>query len=116
MSAVRLFTDEDVYSAVALAMCRAGYDAISSPTSGRLNVSDESQLEWAASEGRVLVTFNVGHFAALHATWLRQGRQHAGLVLSSQRPIGDTVRRLLHLSNMLTADLMVNRLEYLGDW
>ena len=25
--------------------------------------SDESQLEWAAAEGRVLITFNVAHFA-----------------------------------------------------
>src|SRR5206468_1368772 len=98
MSTPRFFTDEDIYGAVAVALSRAGFDAVSTPETGRLGTSDESQLDWAAGEGRVLVTFNVAHFARLHTTWLRQGRHHAGIVVSSQRPIGDVLRRLLHLA------------------
>ena len=64
------------------------------------------QFEWASAEGRVLVTFNVAHFAELHANWVRQGRHHAGIIVSSQRPIGDMVRRLLHLSSTLDAESM----------
>jgi len=116
MNPLRFFTDEDVYGAVATALCRSGVDAVCTPATGRRGQSDESQLSWAASEGRVLVTFNVGHFAELHATWLRQGRHHAGIVVSSQRAIGDTVRRLLHLAGALDADAMRDRLEFLGDW
>src|SRR4030042_6474537 len=97
MSAIRFCTDEDVYAATVVALRRAGLDAISTPESGRLGQSDEGQLDWAATEGRVLVAFNVGHFAALHAAWLRHDRHHAGIVLSSQSPLGDLVRRLLHL-------------------
>ena len=78
--------------------------------------SDESQLQRASTEGRVIVTFNVAHFARLHATWLRQGRHHAGIVVSSQRPIGDVIRRLLHLSGSLDAESMGDRLEFLSDW
>jgi len=39
-----------------------------------------------------------------------------GIVVSSQRPIGDVVRRLLHLSGELDAESMRDRLEFLGDW
>ncbi len=116
MTAIRFFTDEDVYGAIATALRRTKIDVCSTPEVGRRKQSDESQLEWASVEGRVLVTFNVAHFAELHATWLRQGRHHAGIVVSSQRPIGDTVRRLLHLSAELNAESMRDRLEFLGRW
>jgi hypothetical protein len=116
MSAIGFFTDEDVYGAVATALRRAGVDAISTPETGRRGQSDESQLAWAAAEGRVLITFNVAHFAELHAIWMRHGRRHAGIVVSGQRPIGDMVRRLLHLADTLDADSMGDRLEFLGDW
>ena len=116
MSALRFFTDEDVYGAVAPALRRAGVDAVSTPETGRRGESDESQIEWAAAEGRTLVTFNAAHFAELHAIWMRRGQRHAGIVVSSQRPIGDMVRRLLHLANTLDAGSMGDRLEFLGDW
>jgi hypothetical protein len=44
------------------------------------------------------------------------GRHHAGIVVSSQRPIGDMLRRLLRLANTLNATAMQDRLEFLGDW
>jgi hypothetical protein len=116
MAAIRYFTDEDVYGAVATALRRAGVDACATPEVGRRGQSDESQLEWASAQGRVLVTFNVAHFADLHATRLRQGRRHTGVVVSSQRPIGDMVRRLRHLSGERDAESMCDRLEFLGDW
>jgi hypothetical protein len=116
MAAIRFFTDEDIYGAIAAALHRARIDVCSTPELGRRGQSDESQLEWASAEGRVFFTFNVAHFAELHATWLRQGRHHAGIVVSSQRPIGDAVRRLLHLSGELDAESMRDRLEFLSWW
>lgn len=116
MNAPRFFTDEDVYAAVAVGLRKAGFDAVSTPEMRRTGESDESQLDWAASEGRVLVTFNVAHFAALHTSHLRQGKHHAGVVVSSQRRIGDVLRRLIHLAGTLEADALQDRLEYLGDW
>lgn len=116
MSAPRFFTDEDVYSGVAAGLRKAGLDAISTPEAGRLGESDESQLAWAAQEGRVLVTFNVGHFAELHAAWIESGRRHAGIAVSSQRPLGDTLRRLLRVAAKIDAVSFEGRLEYLGDW
>ncbi|MEO8496815.1 MAG: hypothetical protein ABI614_17230 [Planctomycetota bacterium] len=68
------------------------------------------------SEGRVLVTFNVAHFVRLHSARLSANQHHVGIVVSSQRPIGDTLRRLLALAGALEAEAMRDRLEYLGDW
>jgi hypothetical protein len=116
MSAAKFFTDEDIYAAVAPALRKAGLDALSTPEAGRLAEADELQLAWAASEGRALVTFNVAHFAALHASWVKTGRHHAGIVVSSQRTLGDVVRRLLRLANTLDAEALCDRIEFLGDW
>jgi hypothetical protein len=110
------FTDEDVYAAVAPALRKDGVNAVSTPEAGRLGETDEAQLVWAAGQGRVLVTFNVAHFAALHTAWIRQGRHHAGIVVSSQRLVGDVVRRLLRLSRAKDAPALCDQLEFLGDW
>lgn len=116
MSAVKFFTDEDVYGAVAAALRKAGFDAVSTPVAGRLGQSDEDHLMWATGEARVFITFNVGHFAAMHRIWMQQGRHHAGIVVSSQRAVGDLLRRLLHLASTLDSDAMRDRLEFLSDW
>ena len=113
---MRLFMDEDVYGAVALALRRAGIDAVSTTEAGRGGQPDESQLEWAAGQNRALFTFNVGHFAALHGLWIAGGRHHAGVIVSSQRPIGDVVRRLQRLIGARDAESMRDCLEFLGDW
>ncbi|MFM8252567.1 MAG: DUF5615 family PIN-like protein [Planctomycetota bacterium] len=110
------FTDEDVYAAVAVGLRKAGVNAVSTPEAGRLGESDESQLAFAATAGRVLLTFNVADFAVLHASWLLKGGHHAGIVVSSQRSIGDMLRRLMHLANTLNAEALWDRLEFLGDW
>ncbi|MBS0211051.1 MAG: DUF5615 family PIN-like protein [Planctomycetes bacterium] len=116
MSAIKFFTDEDVYGAIAVALRRAGFDAISTSEARRLGTSDADQLDWATNEGRVLVTFNVADFAQLHADWLARGQHHAGIAVSSQRHIGDLARRLLHFGNTVAAEAMIDRLEFLGDW
>jgi hypothetical protein len=116
MSAPRFFTDEDIYAAVAAALRKREIDATSTSEADRFSQSDEAQLVYATSEGRVLVTFNVAHFASLHAAWMEHGKHHAGIVVSSQRPIGDVLRRLLRLAGTLDADSLKDRLEFLGDW
>jgi len=116
MTPIRFFTDEDVYGAIAPALRAAGFDAVSTPEAGRLGESDESQLHWSTQERRVLVSFNVAHFADCHSRWLQVGQHHAGIIVSTQRTIGDLLRRLLHLGTTLDGDAMRDRLEFLSDW
>lgn len=46
---------------------------------------DEDLLAHATMQQRVLVTANVGDFAAIATQWRAAGRQHAGLVYVSSR-------------------------------
>lgn len=116
MSAPRFLTDEDVFADIAVGLRDRGFDAVSVPEAGRLSEDDLSQLQWAADQNRIVVTFNVGDFVRLHGEWLRSGQSHAGLVVSEQRPLGETLRRLLNLATSLSAEQMRDRLEFLTNW
>ena len=116
MKSLQGLTDEDVHRAVAVRLCASGYDAMTTPEVNRLGESDESQLAWAAQDSRVLLSFNVSDFARLHNDWIREGRHHCGIVVSAQRPIGDVVRRLLHLAHVMDREQMCDRLEFLTNW
>ena len=78
---------------------------------------DEEQLAWASANGRALYSFNRSDSCRLHKTWLQVERSHGGIILSRQDlGVGEHMRRLLRLMNRLTAEEMVNRLEFLSDW
>lgn len=116
MTPIRFFTDEDIYGSVAPRLREFGFEAVSTPEADRLGKADEAQLEWATQEGRVLLTFNVADFARLHDEWLSHSRHHAGIIVSSQRPIGDMLRRIFALSSSLGTEEMRDRLEFLSNW
>jgi hypothetical protein len=94
----------------------SGFDAVSATEAGRLSEPDPTHLEWCHKHGRAIATFNTRDFCALHKDWLVAGKRHAGIIVSDQRPIGDLMHRVLRLARTLTAEEMVDRLEYLSDW
>jgi hypothetical protein len=116
VSQIRFFTDEDVQGAIAVQLRANSYDALSTVEAGRLGSDDEPQLSWAAQQGRVLVSYNVGDFARIHGKWVAAGKSHCGVIVSVQRTISDSLRRLLHLATTLSAEDVEDRLEYLSDW
>jgi hypothetical protein len=116
MSQIRFVTDEDIHGAIAVQLRAARFDAVSTPEVGRRGSTDHGQLTWAALEGRTLVTFNVSDFARLHREWMTFGRHHAGIVVSSQRPLGDLLRRLITLGRALSREDVRDRLEFLSNW
>ena len=89
----RLFVDEDVHGLLASALRKRGHDAIHAGEKQRRGASDENQLVFAAEGRRCLVTFNVGDFVQLHNRWVTEGREHAGIIVSKQLPIGESLRR-----------------------
>ncbi|MPY92417.1 MAG: hypothetical protein GEV08_04905 [Acidimicrobiia bacterium] len=81
MSASRLLLDEMLSSKIAEQLRGRGHDAVAVTEQADLvSLPDEVLLAVAAAERRVLVTLNIGDFAALDAAWAAQGREHAGLV------------------------------------
>lgn len=93
--------DEDISYRVAEGLRQRGVDAISVHEADRANrsLSDEDQLAFAASAGRVLVTYNRADYQVLDAAWRMQGRTHSGILWCAERSIprraiGDLVRAL----------------------
>ena len=116
VSKVRLYVDEDAEeSSVVEGLRFRGIDVLTTLEAGRCSSTDAKQRAFATEGGRVIFTFNVGHFAALHSEWLTQGNDHSGIaVLPEQRvSIGEKIRRLARLVGSITAEQMVNRMEYL---
>jgi hypothetical protein len=76
-----------------------------------LTKTDGEQLEFAAAQGRCIVSFNVRDFRMLSEEWARTGRQHAGIVVTNhvgRNAFGSLMRRILDLVNRICADEMRN--------
>ena len=117
--AICLYLDEDSMNhSLEAALRSQGVDVLTALQAGMIKASDEEQLEYAAAAGRAIYSFNVGDFYQLHGEFLAGGRSHRGIILSQQQQfsIGEQMRRLLNLIAALTADEMVNRVEFLGEW
>ena len=85
---------------------------------GRLSLSDEDQLAWAAQQGRVVYSFNVGDFHYLHSTFLAEERSHSGIILASQQrySIREQLRGLSKLISGKSAEEMTNQLIFLSGY
>jgi Domain of unknown function (DUF5615) len=110
---IRLYLDEDVHKRVASALRLRHFDVISAHDLQRWGLSDEEQLTCAAAEGRALLTYNTSDFVRIHLGWLQRGQEHAGIIVSDQLAIGETIHRLLNLLNRITADELRNQLRWL---
>lgn len=110
---VHLYLDEDVHKRVAAALRLRRFDVVSAHEVGNFGLTDEEQLSYAAAERRAIFTFNTPDYIQLHREWMQGNKEHHGIIVSDQLPIGETVRRLLNLLNHVTADEMRNEIRWL---
>lgn len=114
---VRLYLDEDTISRSLIKALRArNVDIVSAHEVGFVSVADEAHLAYATEMERTVFTFNTRDFVQLHGVWLREGRRHAGIIVSDQVHVGQIVRRLLKLLDDRSAQEMENWLEFLSNW
>ena len=93
---IRLYVDEDAMAQALVRGLRAcGVDVTTVLDAGMTEQDDRAQLEHATQRGRVLYTFNVGHFCRLHAQYMAQGKNHAGIIVVFRRryAVGEQLRR-----------------------
>ncbi len=116
MSDVRLYVDEDAgEDAVVKGLRTRGIDVLTTVEANCLGASDAEQLATAIGLRRTIYTFNVGDFARLHSEHLEQGIEHTGIVvIPDQRcSAGEKIRRVTKFLKSVTAEAMLNRMEYL---
>ena len=92
-----------------------GVDVVTVNEAGLTGVDDDKVLARAATDGRRFYTFNTGHFCRLHGEYLRQGLEHAGIIVVPRQrySVGEQLRRLFQLMTTKTAERMKNHLEFL---
>lgn len=110
---IKVLIDEDTHLALAKALQRRGYDAVHVREVKRLGLDDLSQLEFAVAERRCLVTFNVGEFVEWHGKFVSSGREHFGIIVSVQKPVGRMLREMLAFLQSHSAEEVQSQLFFL---
>ena len=106
---VRFYADEHVPKAVVNGLRQRGVNALTVAEPGMLGASDEEHLAFVRREERVLSTQDAD-FLRLHSS----GTKHAGLVYAPpQSSVGETIRGLLFIHELLTPQEMKGHVEFL---
>ncbi len=83
---IRLYVDEDAMDADLVDALRTrGVDLQTASEAGMIEREDHEHLAYATAQGRVVYSFNRGHFCRLHAEVLARGESHAGVVVCRQQ-------------------------------
>lgn len=113
---IRLYLDEDVPEAIAMALRLRGYDVITVKEASNKGLTDLDQIQYATSEERVLFTHNIADFCKIHSGYINKGYEHNGLIVSRQLPIGVIVKALLRLLSSVNYGKIRNNIIWLSDW
>lgn len=107
---IRFHLDENVDPRVAAGLRLLGVDVTTTVDAGLLSASDDEQLDYIVREGRVIGTQDTD-FLRLHSA----GRAHPGIAFypAGGRSVGDVIRGLRLIWELLDPTDMANQVEYL---
>jgi hypothetical protein len=102
--------DENCSQAIAAGLRRRGIDVTTTPEVGLLGATDEDQLAFCLSQGRVIFSYD-DDLLRLAASRI----EHAGVVYCQQRKrsIGDIVRGLVLIWERLDPPDMAGQMKFL---
>jgi predicted nuclease of predicted toxin-antitoxin system len=107
---IRFHLDENCHRAVVEGLWRRGIDVTTTPESGLVSATDEQQLAYCSSQGRVLFTQD-RDFLRLRAS----GTSHLGIVYCDKdtRSVGEIIQGLVLIWELVEPDEMRNHLEFI---
>lgn len=106
---IRYYTDEHISKAVINGLRQRRVDVLTTPEAANIGETDIEHLIFANNEQRVIFTQDAD-FLRLHA----KGIQHSGIVYTSQKtPIGQIIKGLILIHEVLTQDEMLNHIEFI---
>lgn len=107
---IRFHLDEHISGHIAAGLRRRNIDVTTAAETNLIGATDEAQLAFAASSGRVLMTQD-DDFLRLHA----EGVPHAGIAYCRQQSmsIGEMLRRLILIHDLLSPQEIAGKVEFL---
>lgn len=112
----KLYLNEHLSPRLAAQLRRHGFDVVTFQEAHLLLVDDDEQLAYAVSQQRAIVTFNASDFVPRHEQYLAEGKEHWGIVLSTEEPIGVLLQRMPRLLNTLSANELKNQVRWLNEF
>jgi hypothetical protein len=108
---IRFHLDENVHRAIAEGLQRRGVAVTTTPEAGLIRASDEAQVAYALTEGRVIFTQD-RDFLRLHAA----DTPHPGIAYCDKDTlgIGEIIAGLILIWEVYDPGEMVGRVEYLS--
>lgn len=107
--AIKFYTDEHIHPAVVTALRKQKVDILTAQEAGQLGIADESHLQFAASQGRSIITQD-RDFLRLH----QKNVAHHGIIYSRQ---GTSIREIINglrlIHEAMTEEEMLNHVEFL---
>lgn len=118
---MKLALDHDYSRRIAEQLRDGGHDVVAAVENGWHQEDDEPLLALCVADRRALLTNNVGDFTAIARRWVVDGRQHCGLIFTSDAslPRGrDTIGKFVGLLDELLElhselDAFTNRVHWL---
>lgn len=104
---LKLASDEDVPGAIVTGLRRRepSIDIVRVQDAGLRSRADAEVLEWAASEGRVLLTFDRTTMTQAAFQRVSAGQSMPGLVvLTGTQPVGETIEDVLLVAASMTEE------------
>ena len=116
MAAAKVYFDEDVHPLIADALVLRGWEALTTVQAARLRSTDIEQIQFAASRGYVMFSYNIRDFPRLHFELLAAGEHHAGIIMATQEDPKRNAKTLLSLLDAFDATDFADQLLYLNNW
>jgi len=107
---IKFHLDENANNAIAEGLKRRGIDVTISVQVNLISASDDEQLTFAHSQGRVIFTQD-RDFLELHYS----GIEHSGIVycIKGSKTIGEILRQLILIWEILEPEDILGKLEYI---
>lgn len=108
-----LYTDEDVDVLIKPLLRAKGFRVITTLDEAMLGKTDREQLDHATKLSCVLVSHNRVDFEKLAVQFLKDGKEHDGIILAARRNVYELARRLARFLEMHKSDSIKNQVWYL---
>lgn len=113
---IRLFLDENINPRLVSAINKHGFISTHIYETHLRAAPDVKILEYAYSLELTILTFNTRHFRIIHNDWVQKGKEHAGIIVSTEIPFSELLRRILILLNKTSKTEIKSQLRFLSEF